>query len=93
MAMKQSLVWMLPACALGLVSCVAPGFQGPGGTVQGTANVENLERQSPVTPAPNDAANAANAAIYGSGRGYYYGRGYYGPCGRRYCNGRYYPYY
>lgn len=56
---------------IGVPACVAPGIQGPGGTVQGTANVENLERQSPVTPAPDDSANAANAAIYGSGRGYY----------------------
>ncbi|MFN2203753.1 MAG: hypothetical protein ACK2UO_21330 [Caldilineaceae bacterium] len=79
------LVW---TGVIGLSSCVAPGVQGPGGTVQGTANVENLERQSSVTPAPNDAQNAANAAIYGSGgyryRGYYYPGCRWGRCYRPY---------
>jgi hypothetical protein len=88
--MRRPTVWMLLACVLGLASCVAPGIQGPGGTVQGTANVENLERQSPVTPAPSDTENAANAAWYGSGR-QYYGPCSYGPYGRRYCYNRAYP--
>jgi hypothetical protein len=90
--MKRPIVGIFPVCVLGLASCVAPGIQGPGGTVQGTANVENLERQSPVTPAPNDAANAANAAWYGSGSRYY-GRRYYGPCGYEHCYDRPYPWY
>ncbi|HBG93831.1 MAG TPA: hypothetical protein DDY14_00590 [Chromatiaceae bacterium] len=78
---------MYSLVTLGLIACVAPGFQGPGGSVQGTANVESLERQAPVTAAPNDAANAANAVIYGAGPRYY--RGYPcsdccdGPCDRR----------
>lgn len=78
--MKLICIIALPIIPLGLISCVAPGFQGPGGSVQGTANVESLERQSPVTPAPNDAANAANAVIYGSGPRYYRGGDYYGDC-------------
>lgn len=69
---------MLPFGALGLASCVAPGIQGPGATVQGTGNVEGLERQPSVTPAPSDSDNAANAVVYGS-RPRYYGRYYYGP--------------
>ena len=78
--MKLPIGWILPACAFGLASCVAPGIHGPGGTVQGTANVEALERQSPVTPVQDDAGNAETAAFYGSGRRYY--RRYYGkPCG------------
>ncbi len=73
-------VLVMSIFGFGLISCVAPGFQGPVGTVQGTANVEALERQSPVTSAPSDAANAANAAFYGSG-GRHYDRRFYGPCG------------
>ena len=72
-------VLFLSLWAVGLASCVSPGIQGPGGSVQGTANVEELERQAPVTATPSDADNAANAVYYGSGGGYY-GR-YYGPCG------------
>ena len=85
-------ILLLSTGLFGLASCVAPGFDGPGGSVQGTANVEQLERESVVTPPPSDAANAANAALYGRGGsrypGYYYGRHpgyYYGWCGDRRC--------
>jgi len=75
------LMWLCGAVSL--AACVAPGVQGPGGSVQGTANVERLERQSPVTPPPVDT----------DGNGYYgngpYYRGYYGP----YYRGRYDRYY
>jgi hypothetical protein len=66
-----------------LTACVAPGVQGPGGTVQGTANVEALERQTPVTPVP--------ATPYGwGGYGYGYSPYYYGRCGGGPCyRGRY----
>lgn len=93
--MKRALAAATPLFVLGLTACVAPGIQGPGGSVQGTANVEALERQAPVTAAPSDAENAANAALYGSGSRYYrgyYGGYYYGRCGRAPCYyPRYYP--
>jgi hypothetical protein len=79
--MKRSSVLSVTLGAmLGVAGCVAPGIQGPGGSVQGTANVEQLERGSAVTPPSQDYGNAANAAFYGEGRRYYPGY-YYGPCG------------
>jgi len=76
---------VLASSWIGLVACVAPGFQGLGGTVQGTASVEALERQAPVTPAPSDAGNAASAAYYGSGPRHNPHRPY-GGCGRGRCD-------
>jgi hypothetical protein len=80
--MKRSTGLLVSLCVSALTSCVAPGIQGPGGTVQGTANVEALERQTPVTPPPG-----SNYGWRGYGYGpYYYGRCTAGPCYR----GRYY---
>ncbi|MGB5832855.1 MAG: hypothetical protein WBG92_12800 [Thiohalocapsa sp.] len=87
--MNRLRIILAPILMIPLASCVAPGVQGPGGTVQGTANVENLERQSPVTPAPSDAQNATTAAYYGSGPRYYPRHYYYGDCRGRDCD---YPY-
>jgi hypothetical protein len=84
--MKRSVLLLLSLCVSALTACVAPGIQGPGGSVQGTANVEALERQDPVTPAPD-----TNRGWGGYGYGYGYGPYYYGRCGGGPCNrGRYY---
>lgn len=82
--MKWSTGLLVSLCVSGLTACVAPGIQGPGGTVQGTANVEAMERQAPVTPTPDTNYGWGG---YGYGYGpYYYDRCVGGPCyrGRRY---------
>ncbi len=60
--MKNALIALLGILTLALPSCTP--------NVQGTGNVEAIERQAPVTPDPNsigDAINAGNAANYGNG--------------------------
>ena len=78
--MKLVLALLLSVALLGFSAC-STDQPGLGGSVQGTGSVEDLERQSPVTDAPDvregqmarAAADYAGDRRHGSYHGYHRG--------------------
>ncbi|MDP0490606.1 MAG: hypothetical protein Q7Q71_06115 [Verrucomicrobiota bacterium JB023] len=70
--MNKKLMSLAGLGLLALASCTAPYGSGMQ-QMTPRADVEAVERQAPVTPAPSNAASARNAVDYGLDRRYGYG--------------------